>query len=31
VFARGFFAPKYRAEISRLAALCVEEPEEDEE
>jgi hypothetical protein len=32
-FARGFFAPSYRAEISRLAALGVEDgfAEEDEE
>jgi hypothetical protein len=29
--ARRHFAPEYRAEISRLAALGVEEPEEDQE
>jgi hypothetical protein len=29
-FARGFFAPSYRAEISRLTALGVEGPEDDE-
>ncbi len=29
-FARGFHAPEYRAEISRLTALGVEGPEDDE-
>jgi hypothetical protein len=29
-FAVGFHAPSYRAEISRLTALGVEPPEEDE-
>ena len=29
-FARGFFGEEYRREISRLAALGVEPPEEDE-
>jgi hypothetical protein len=29
-FAYGFHAPSYRAELSRLAALGVEGPEEEE-
>jgi hypothetical protein len=29
-FAYGFHAPEYRAEISRLTALGVEGPEDDE-
>jgi hypothetical protein len=29
-FARGFHTPEYRAEISRLMALGVEGPEDDE-